>query len=324
MTLLAPIPLATIGMLAAVLGGLAIVAYILKMRRRRFEVPFTTLWQRVLKEKEASSLWKHLRRLLSLLLILVIVGILLFAATEPRLGSPDTAARNVVVILDTSASMKAIDEGPDGDRARIDRAKEEAIELLASLGGGDAAMLMRMDGRTTPLSRFESDFSRLKQVVSEIDATDTPADLRSALAAASDALRERQNPIIIIIGDGAYEAEILDSVVWQPPQPTPTEAAGGAPEARFANKRLSAIDLSGIEVRFVSVGQRGDNVGIVAFNVRRYHSNKLNFEVFVEVENFGDKPAELKLVLYNGDLEIDVTLHSRWAPVSASAASTPI
>ena len=40
------------------------VAYILKMRRRRFEVPFSTLWQRVLREKEATSLWRRLKRLL--------------------------------------------------------------------------------------------------------------------------------------------------------------------------------------------------------------------------------------------------------------------
>ena len=67
MSFLAPIPLSLVAWTAAALGGLAVLAYVLKMRRRRFEVPFSTLWQRVLREKEATSLWKRLRRFLSLL-----------------------------------------------------------------------------------------------------------------------------------------------------------------------------------------------------------------------------------------------------------------
>ncbi|MEN8162295.1 MAG: methylmalonyl-CoA mutase family protein, partial [Myxococcota bacterium] len=51
-------------------------------------------------------------------------------------------------------------------------------------------MIMRMDGRTTPLSRFTSDAARLRRIVADMTATDTPADLRRALRAAADALRD--------------------------------------------------------------------------------------------------------------------------------------
>ena len=54
------------------------------------------------------------------------------------------------------------------------------------------------------------------------------------------------------------------------------------------------------------VGTSGENVGIVAFNVRRYLANKMSYEVFIEVQNFGEQPAKRKLVLYSGDLAIDV------------------
>ena len=55
--------------------ALAIGAYIIKMRRRRFEVPFSALWKRVLEQKDANALWKQLKRLMSLLLILLILAI---------------------------------------------------------------------------------------------------------------------------------------------------------------------------------------------------------------------------------------------------------
>ena len=44
-------------------------------------------------------------------------------------------------------------------------------------------------------------------------------------------------------------------------KPTPIPAT-----ADVAQKRLAAIDLAGIDVRFLPIGSRDDNVGIVAFN----------------------------------------------------------
>lgn len=332
MSFLTPIALQTVLAVAGVLAGLTVVAYILKMRRRRFEVPFSALWQRVLREKESQSLFKQLRRLLSLLLQLVILALIVLAVLDPRIGEESRAARHVVIIVDASASMKALDELPggaevgdaakdaqhgkaqdgagqpaagaadadDGDRvSRMEVAKEKARELLDAMGGGDMAMIVRMDGQTTPLSRFDDDMAMLKKVVAGIEPSDTPADLARALTAAADALRGRKNPTIILIGDGAYAGEARERVIWQP-----------LPEGAPADARLDTIDLSGpegpIDTRFVPVGTTGENVGIVAFNARRYLTDKTSYAVFVEVQNFGKEPARRKLVVYSGDSAVDV------------------
>jgi hypothetical protein len=60
------------------------------------------------------------------------------------------------------------------------------------MGGGDVAMIMKVDGQATPMSRFSSDAPMLNKIVDGIDASDTPADLTRALGAAADALRDRQ------------------------------------------------------------------------------------------------------------------------------------
>lgn len=308
MSFLAPIPLSIIAWSAAAMGGLAVLAYVLKMRRRRFEVPFSTLWQRVLREKEATSLWKRLKRLLSLLLTLLVLGLLLLAATEPRLGAADHDARSVVILLDASASMKARDGGGDAERTRMDAAIDQVRDILEGMGGGDAAMVMRMDGQTTPLSRFERDMPRLVNLVEKVQASDMPADLRRALGAAADALQGRPEPMIIVVGDGAYDPEALASVAWKRPAAAAAGKAGGAEAAAAPGpgKRLDLIDLSGIDVRYLPVGESGENVGIIAFNARRYATDKSSYEVYIEVQNFGKKPARRKLVLYNGDLATDV------------------
>ncbi len=64
-------------------------------------------------------------------------------------------------------------------------------------------------------------------------------------------------------------------------------------------KGIAQLDLRGVEVRFVSVGKSGDNIGIVAFNARRYPRNKLSFEMFMEVVNNRDNPARVDLQIYS-------------------------
>jgi len=275
---------------------LAVSAYIIKMRRRRFEVPFAQLWQRVLEQKDANALWKQLKRLVSLLLMLAILGILLFAALDPTLGAVDRKARSVVILLDASASMKAMDGDEAGKKSRMDVAKERAKHLIDSMGGGDVAMVMKVDGQATPMSRFSNDGPMLDKIIDDkLSASDTPADLPRALGAAADALRDRTNPLIVIVSDGAFPESQLGLVKW-----------AGTPYAPKTDaKNLAAVDLSNIDVRYLPVGRRSDNVGIIAFNVRRYIANKAAYEVFIEIQNFGQEPAHRQLTLYNGQTAVD-------------------
>ncbi len=319
MTWLTPLATRTVAMVALAAAVLVVIAYLLKMRRRRFEVPFSSLWKRVLEQRDANSLWKQLRRLLSLLLTLAIVGLIVVAVSAPTLGATDHRARNVVILLDTSASMRAGDGDPERPRlTRFDRAKERALTLIDGMGGGDRAMIMRVDAQTTPLSRFTSDAALLRKALDGVVPVDTGADLPRALSAAADALRGRPNPMIVIVSDGAYSELAKGQVRWTaaagtPPSATPPAGSPAAPvdpeaaaTAGFAEAELAAVDLTGIDVHYLGVGSRAENVGIVAFNVRRYIANKASYEVFIEVQNFGAEPARRQLTLYNGETPIEV------------------
>jgi hypothetical protein len=291
MSFLGAIPTTILEWVAGIAAFITVTAYIIKMRRRRFEVPFSALWRRVLETKEPSSLWRHLKRLLSLLFMLLIIATVLFAALGPIWGASDRKARNVVILLDASASMKTADAGDKNETPRFDVARQKAKDLIAGMGGGDTAMVMRMDGQTTPLGRFSADAPMLEKEIDGVSATDTPADLHRALGAAADALRDRPNPLIVIVSDGAFPKEQLDQVRWREPQ-------AGAPAD------LASVDLTGIEVTYIPVGSASENVGIIAFNVRRYVADKAAYEVFIEVENFGEHEVHRTISLLDDNLEI--------------------
>ncbi|MCC6993270.1 MAG: VWA domain-containing protein [Deltaproteobacteria bacterium] len=316
---LAGYSLATLGKLFAAAGGVLVVLYILKLRRRRFEVPFSKLWQRVLEEKESTSLFRRLKRLLSLLLQLALVALLVLALGDPFTGDRQAEGRHIVLVLDTSASMRALDL--DG-QSRFVKARKQADELLAALSPNDAVLVLRTDGQTAAPS-WGADAKQVQAIVGSMQPTDVPADMRRVLRAAADALRGRKKPELIIIGDGAYEQDELDAVDWggaaagavaaSRPVTEPAAATAGVAGATAASKpaatpakRLDAIDLGGVKVHYLAVGDRKDNIGIVEFNVRRYLANKLSFEIFLEIQNFSDQDAEVQVELVAGGETIDV------------------
>jgi len=62
-----------------------------------------------------------------------------------------------VILLDASASMKTLDGDENGTESRLAAARLKAKQLIDSMGGGDVAMIMKVDGQATPMSRFSSD-----------------------------------------------------------------------------------------------------------------------------------------------------------------------
>jgi hypothetical protein len=309
---------APLGALLAALGvgGAGLVAlYVLRLRRRRLEVPFVKLWQRVLNERESTALWRRLRRLLSLLVMLVLLGLLVAALADPRLGASQRG-RTLALLVDVSASMQARDGA--GGVSRLDEAKEAARRIVRGLGAEDQAIVVAMDARPAPASGLSSDDRELLRAVdglaarnssrSSLDRPEAPADLERALRLAADVLRGRPNPSIVLIGDGAWDDTLLSRIRL---------GAGGAPGPAA---RLAPIDLSGIDLRYQPVGQAEGNLAITAFAVRRYRSNRTAYEVLVEVQSFAkdkvtallelnqdDEPVEVeKLTLEPGDKKIRI------------------
>ena len=59
---LAGLPLGTLLGIFGAAGGLVVVFYILKLRRRAVPVPFSRIWDSVLRDKQATELFSRLRR----------------------------------------------------------------------------------------------------------------------------------------------------------------------------------------------------------------------------------------------------------------------
>src|SRR5437660_3277762 len=86
------------------IGGVIVVMYILKLRRKDVIVSSTFLWRQVIRDVQANAPFQKLRKNLLLLLQLIIAGLIIFALAQPFIRYYATGWRNIIVIVDTSAS----------------------------------------------------------------------------------------------------------------------------------------------------------------------------------------------------------------------------
>jgi hypothetical protein len=269
----------SLAQLAAIFGAVGlgvVVLYILKLRRRVVAVPFSPLWERILREKEATSLFSKLKRLLSLLLQLALLALLVLALGDPRPVESLLRGRTVVVLVDASASMQATDVFPD----RLAVARGEAKKIVGGLGGADRMLVAQMDARTTPLGPLTGDTGALEREIDAIRPTDSRADFARALRFATDVLRGVPRSEIVVVSDGALAAA--------------ADASG-------------AVHLGGAKVSYVRVGREGKNVGITQFSVRRYPLDKSRYEVMIELTNTGPEPEDIELQLLGDGALVDLT-----------------
>lgn len=272
-------PLSMLLAIGATAAALTVALYFLKLRRRPVVVPFLPMWERLLRDQEASRLFAQLRRWLSLLLHLVLVVLIVLALGDPRVSERWLNGRHVVVLIDTSASMQATD--PVSGKARLDDARRELRQLVDGLSGADRLLIAQLGEAALPLSTMTDDTAELVEAVERVAATATGTQLEAGLQFALDTLRGRKNPEIILISDGAFRDEVED-----------------------VSRRLP---LSDVVLRYIAVGAASPNVAITNFAARRYPLDRSRCEVLLEVANLSDAVKTVQVTILGDGQVIDVS-----------------
>jgi len=271
---------------AAIVGAIVVpsllLLYFLKLRRTERVVSSTLLWRRAVYDLQVNSPFQKLRKNLLLFLQLLILAAVLLAISQPVINVMRQPDKNVLILVDRSASMKT--EEQDG-RTRLSHAKEAANTLVQNLPDDCRVMVIVFAERAEVACSFTNDKRRLVTAIDGIEPTDSHTRIGEALQLAV-----------------AYSGQSSDVAADGSAAPT-----GGNADIRiFTDGHIAdADDLGMIEgkVTYHRVGNAGDNVGIVAFDVRRDAERPGMLSVFARVENFGEKPVTADVsILLDGKL----------------------
>jgi len=263
MSLLAPMALALLGLLPVIL-----LLYFLKLKRREEPISSTFLWRRAIEDLRVNSPFQRLRKNLLLWLQLALLALLILGLSRPAFRARPGTGRRYICLIDTSASMAATDVTP----SRLEKAKREALRLVADLSRDDQMMLMTFDCRPAVVVPFTDSKARLREAVRGIVTRETATDFDTLVEDIKALAEGRPNMRVFLISDGAFTVT------------SPAEAP--------------AVDLS-----FVRIGRAAANVGITALDARRSLEDWDQPQIFARVENVGPEAATVRLDLYlNGGL----------------------
>jgi Ca-activated chloride channel family protein len=250
-------PLALLGLLFV---PAVLAMYLLKLRRDEAVVPSTLLWTRLVADVEANAPWQRLRRSLLLLLQLLLVAILALLAARPFLERPAGLARDVVLVLDTSASMAATDVTP----TRLEAAKAAALDALRDLPTGGKVSLIAADRTARIVVNETSDVGRVRQALTTIEPSSASGNLGDALELAGKLAARSGDAQILVATDGALA--------------TPPSGTVGAP------------------IKVLAVGRSHRNQAIVALAVRTSPS-AVTRSVFISIANLDLDYAQRRIEL---------------------------
>ena len=227
------VPLALIGLISL---PIIVAFYMLRLRRRDLPVGSTFLWQQLIRDVEANAPWQRLRFSWLLLVQLLIAAIVVLAAARPFTAATTDLAANVVLIVDTSASMATRTDDED----RLALARERAAEVVGRLPEGGRVTVVAAADTANVLVSETDDHDAALEAIDSIVASQLPGDLTDAFALSSAlAARDSDSTIVVVTdasGDRLPEVGVGAPVVVE---------RVGATDANQSIAALSALRRSG-------------------------------------------------------------------------------
>lgn len=251
-------PLALIG--ALVIGPIIVAMYMLKLRRDERSVSSTFLWQQMVRDVEANAPWQRLRRNWLLLLQLLLLALLVLALARPFFLANGISGRNLIVIVDRSASMGATDLQP----SRLDAAKAQAITLIDQLPDGGRATIIAAGDQMDVPAASTTDRRQLRDAINGITLRNGgSSDLSQALTLASALAAREPESEVAIISDGKVTIP--------------------------SDLKVPAT------VRYFPIGTQRDNIAVSALALQPSAAGQT---LFAQATNYGPEPANLRMDIY--------------------------
>jgi Ca-activated chloride channel homolog len=256
MSFLAPAAFA----LAALLP-IIIAMYLLKLRRTEQVVSSVYLWKRMVRDLEANAPWQRLRRNPLLLLQLLFLAVLITALAQPFTWTEGASGSSVIFILDTSASMAAVDAVPN----RLEAAKSQARQMVDGLPDDARVTIITASDQAQVVVSSSRDRRQVYQAIESIQIGSGGSDISPALGLASAIAARQPDTEVIILSDG----------------------------------RVSMPERLGIKgrVRYFPIGISSDNQAISLLSVET-RSGTQNLIAFAQVRNYSGEDTQRRIQLY--------------------------
>ena len=258
---------APLGLLAAAFVAPLVVWYLLRARRPRVDVSSTWLWREDDGSVTAALPWQRFRGDVTFWLVLLAILVAAVALARPALPTRTVLGDHTILLMDSSASMLAVEDGP----TRLELARREAERLVEGVGPGQLVSVVEAGPRARVLLSASADANAVRRALGQVDLSEAAADLGDAFTLAAALQRPGQDTVVHLLTDGEL----------------PAEHAASAPDG----------------LRVTSVGSATDNLAVTRLQAVTTTTGRAS--AFVEVRNFGQTPADALVDLRVDGVTVD-------------------
>lgn len=177
-----------------------VALHILRAQRTEIVVSSTVDWQSVDRPVAAARPWQRLRWSVPLVLQLLVVALIATALGGPAFDTGRISAEQVVVIVDTSASMG----GTDGSPTRLAEAKDAVRDLLGDLGANTRVSLIAA-GAPAQIVSSEVPLSEVGERLDQMKLSEGGFDAEAAGSLAVSLDRPDRSVEHVLVSDGGLD-----------------------------------------------------------------------------------------------------------------------
>lgn len=245
-----------------------ILLYMLRKQNQQRMISSTFLWQEILEHHYAERPWQKLRKNRMLLLQILAVLLAVLALMAPYIHSNKGFYKNVVFVVDTSASMSAVNN--QEEETRFELAKKWMADYMQASNLQTKAYIIQADDTPALILAGSSDKNTVLSTIETLDLSYSAGAIKEALSMAK-ALGESLNE--------AYEIVLLT-------------------DQKQAEEEMEQPNYHG-----VYFGNSGMNGAITHMS---YDYEGQQMIILVQVQNKGNAVFASDVSLYNGDKLLDV------------------
>jgi hypothetical protein len=239
-----------------------ILIHTLRPKPKQVDVTNLFLWQEILKERSSHLTFERLKKNLPLLIQILIVILASLALAKPTWIATRSKTGNMILVIDTSASMKA----RLGAGTRFDVARTKAFELIEQRDPGQQILIIDAGHKPSVQAGFMADSNHARRLVRKLAPSDASGDLEQAIYLALSFVDPAKGDYLYLITDGA-----------------------GAD--------ISSLLKDHPKIRPLIVSGENHNIGITQFEFRQKPGRDDHYELMLEIKNFNPSPVECPIHL---------------------------
>jgi hypothetical protein len=239
-----------------------IIIHTLKPKPRQVDVTNLFLWNEVLQERTYNLSFERLKKNLPLILQILIVILAALALAKPTWTYLTAKKGNMILVIDTSASMKT----RAGSGIRFDLARQKALQLVEERDPDQQVLIVEAGKKPFVKTGFINTTGQAQDLIKKLQPSDAPANLESAIYLALSFVDPAKEDLLYLITDGA-------------------------------GKDLSDLVKSHPKIRPIIISGGEHNVGITKFEFRQHVDLSDQYEFMLEIKNFDLSPIECAIHL---------------------------